>query len=111
MKLKLTLVRPGPKTVDVSVTAEPTTPVADIAREIFNADPTRQSAPIAPADSITLRLHQATDLSGSSASRIIDHEATLADSNLASGSVVSLVTGTAAVASSGSQPLGEAHDH
>ncbi|MCU1578466.1 MAG: hypothetical protein JWP19_670 [Rhodoglobus sp.] len=90
MKIKLTLVRPGNDAVDLSITAEPTSSVADIARELYNADPKRTGAPHANSEALTLRAHRPGDLSGSAGTRAIEPTVSLADSSLASGAVVSL---------------------
>lgn len=89
MKLKLTLVRPGSETVDLSITAESTTPLADIAREISRSDP-KHSGGAGTRDSVTLRVHNVGDVQGVAGSRVLDYRATLADSRLAGGAVVSL---------------------
>jgi S-DNA-T family DNA segregation ATPase FtsK/SpoIIIE len=90
MKLKLTLVRGGSDAIDLTITAEPTSSIGDVARELHNADPkSAASAPAAPG-SLTLRTHSPLDLAGSSGSTIVDHSATVADSGIASGAVVSL---------------------
>ncbi len=90
MKIKLTLVRPGNDAVDLSITAEPTSSVADIARELHNADPKRKSEVQANSSALTLRLHRAGDLVGTTGTRALEPTLTLADSSLASGAVVSL---------------------
>lgn len=96
MKLKLTFVRPGNDAVDLSITAEPTSSIGDIARELHNADPKNSGAVPAEPGSLTLRMHALADATGSSGSTIVDHSMTLADSGVASGSVISLspVAGT-----------------
>lgn len=90
MKISLTLVRPGNQMVDLTVTAEPTTPIVDIAREIYNADPERQGEPLLASDKISLRLHSAPDADGRSTSEVIDYATPLADSPIAGGAYVSL---------------------
>lgn len=90
MKIKLTLVRPGGETVDLSVTAEPTSSIADIARELHNADPTRGSAALSASGDLTLRVHAPGDLVAGANSRALEHGSTLADSSLAGGAVVSI---------------------
>src|SRR5690554_4613625 len=94
MKLKLTLVRPGNDAVDVTVTAEPTSAIGDIARELHNADPKRSDAALDAAGSMTLRLHSLADATGGSGSAVLDFATALADSGVASGAVVSLAPGT-----------------
>jgi S-DNA-T family DNA segregation ATPase FtsK/SpoIIIE len=90
MKIRLTLVRPGNDNVDISVTAEPTSSIADIARAVHNADPKRTGAIHSESGSLTLRLHHGADVSGVTGSKVLDQAATLSDSNLASGAVISL---------------------
>ncbi|CAG7844922.1 ESAT-6 secretion machinery protein EssC [Pseudoclavibacter triregionum] len=90
MKINLTLVRPGSRQVDLTLTAEPTTPIVDIAREIYNADPEREGAPLGVEDRISLRLHTPPDEQGRSTSRVLDYATPLADSSLAGGAYVSL---------------------
>lgn len=92
MRIRMTLVRPGGNAVDLSITAEPTSTVADVARELHNADPMRAVPVLGPGESLTLRLHAASAPSG--AGRLLDHTASLADSSLASGAVVSLASAT-----------------
>ena len=103
MKLKLTLVRPGGQAVDLSVTAEPSTPIVDIAREIYNTDPSRQTAPLGPRDRISLRLHSVPDARGRAALRILDDTTPLAESQVASGAFVSLAGASEAAAQHGSK--------
>jgi DNA segregation ATPase FtsK/SpoIIIE, S-DNA-T family len=88
MKVKLTLVRPGSSVVDLTLTAEPTTTVGDIARELANADPARTGETF-PAGSVTLRLHS-NGGAGTATTRVVDRLSTLADSQIGSGAVVSL---------------------
>lgn len=90
MKLKLTLVRPGNDAVDLVVTAEPTSSIGDIARELHNADPKRRDVLQPESGSVTLRMHTAEDPSGGSGSMIVDQLATVAESGIASGAMVSL---------------------
>lgn len=90
MKIKLTLVRPGANPVDISVTAEPTTSISDIARELHNADPGRTVAALEAGQAMSLRVHRAGDFSGAT-SRALNHDERLADSSLGGGAVVSLV--------------------
>lgn len=90
MKIKLTLVRPGNDAVDLAITAEPTSSVADIARELHNADPKRTGAPHPDSSALTVRLHRSDDSSGSLGTRALEPTFTLADSTLASGAVISL---------------------
>jgi DNA segregation ATPase FtsK/SpoIIIE, S-DNA-T family len=90
MKIKLTLVRPGNGAVDLAVTAEPTSLIGDIARELYNADPSRTAGVMTDSGGVTLRVHRAADLSAAAGSVVLDHANTLADSDLASGVMVSL---------------------
>lgn len=85
MRLKLTLVRAGGASVDVSVVAEPTTTVGDVARQLRDADPA--AAPLSPSGVPALRLH-----GPASVDRILDPTLTLDDVALASGAEVSLAT-------------------
>lgn len=98
MKLKLTLVRPGGQAVDLTATAEPATPVMDLAREIYNTDPKRQTAPLSNSERISLRLHSVPDAQGRSTSRILDYATPIAETSLASGSFVSLAGASEAAA-------------
>lgn len=90
MKVNLTLIRPGNTTVDLTLTAEPTTPIVDIARAIYNADPQRPGDPLRPEDRISLRLHSVPDENGVSASKVLDYTAPLSESSVAGGTFVSL---------------------
>lgn len=90
MKIKLTLVRPGNELVDIAITAEPSTTVADIARELHNSDPRRTTATLDAGVPATLRIHRDGDVLGGSGYRVLPHTATLLDSSLAGGVVVSL---------------------
>jgi S-DNA-T family DNA segregation ATPase FtsK/SpoIIIE len=88
MRLKITLVRPGSSVTDLTVTAEPTTTVGELARELANADPTR-AGEVFPAGSITLRVHSAPS-SAEAKTRIVDQSTTIADSQIGGGALVSL---------------------
>lgn len=90
MKIKLTLVRPGGAPIDLAVTAEPTTPLADIARELHNADPGRTGPVLGASDVVTLRAHRGGDLTGARGAQALASTVELADSTIASGAVVSL---------------------
>ena len=90
MKIKLTLARPGNQPVDLSITAEPTSSIGDIARELHNADPGRSGAVLDAVHSLTLRIHTGADLTGSTGTRSLGQSATLAESGIAGGVVVSL---------------------
>ena len=103
MKIRLTLVRPGGNAVDLTVTAEPSTPIVDVAREIYNTDPTRATAPLGPKDRISLRLHSVPDAQGRSTSRILDYATPLADSAVAGGAFVSLAGASEAAVQHGSK--------
>lgn len=85
MKLKLTLNRPaGP--IDLTVTADATATVTDVARMLVASDP---SGAAPEAGSVTLSV---TDpYGGPAASRIVNGDATVAESMLLSGSSVSVV--------------------
>lgn len=85
MKLKLTLRRPsGP--VDLTVTADATATVGDVARVLRMADPAGGDT---AAGALTLT---AWDPFGASGARAMDAATTLADSSLLSGSTVEVVT-------------------
>ncbi|GGA63891.1 cell division protein FtsK [Pseudoclavibacter endophyticus] len=103
MKLKLTLVRPGGQAVDLTATAEPTTPIADLAREIYNTDPKRQTDPLGPHDRISLRLHSVPDAQGRSTSKILDAQTPIAETSIASGAFVSLAGASEAAAEGGAK--------
>ncbi len=89
MKIKLTLVRPGGTTVDVTVTAEPTTPIGDLARELSVADPKASGNFSDNSQQLSLRLHRVGDLSGAGA-RVLDETIALADSTVTGGSILSI---------------------
>ena len=95
MKIKLTLARPGSSMVDLAVTAEQTSSIADIARELFNADPTRTSPVRGVADTLTLRVHDTPT------GRLLDPFATLLDSKLGSGTIVSIAAASEQATASG----------
>lgn len=84
MKVKLTLMRAGGHAIDLAVTAESTTTMGKLAHALHVADPERNQA--ASLDQLTLRLHPAAG----EASRLLDAGATIDDTSLASGSVLSL---------------------
>jgi S-DNA-T family DNA segregation ATPase FtsK/SpoIIIE len=88
MKLKLTLVRPGSSVADLTVTAEPTSTVGDLARELANADPIR-TGDVFPVGSVTLRVHSASPSAGAT-TRVVDQSITIADSQIGGGALVSL---------------------
>lgn len=82
MKLKLTLRRPS-SPVDVTVTADATATVADVARMLLVADPQNGGAVPGP---VTLSV-----VTAGAASRTVDAEASLAESGLLSGAAVDIV--------------------
>lgn len=85
MKLKLTLRRPG-GAVDLTVTADATATVADVARMLLVADP--QNAATADEGAVTLSVSGAA---GSDAARTVNGDASLAESGLLSGTAVEVV--------------------
>lgn len=89
MKINLTLVRSGGEQTDLTVTAEPTTPIVDIARAVYDADPERPGEPLSNADRISLRLHRIAP-DGSGTAQVLDYATPLADSSIAGGAYVSL---------------------
>jgi S-DNA-T family DNA segregation ATPase FtsK/SpoIIIE len=91
VKIKLTLVRPGEDRVDLAVIAEPTTTIADIARELHNADPKRSGEVLTESGQVTLRLH-------GNKNAVLEAQATIAESELASGMTVSLAPASTAKA-------------
>ena len=83
MKLKVTLRRPGGD-VDLSITADATASVADVAAYLAAADP---SAPVAnPPANLTLRAGD-----GPGSARLLDGEAGILDSGIRSGSRIEVV--------------------
>lgn len=90
MKIKLTLVRSGGTSVDLATIAEPTSSISDIARELHNADPQRSGPTVGAGDLLTLRVHSPNDVAGELAGRTLEPLATLADSGLSGGAIVSL---------------------
>jgi len=85
VKLKLTLRRSG-AAVDLTVTADATATVADVARMLVVADP--QNAVDRIDGAVTLAVSDSADVP---ASRAVSGEASLADSGLLSGTVVEVV--------------------
>ena len=91
MKVRLTLVRPGGSTADVTVTAEPGSTIAEVARRLDEADPQHPAGTGSPAN-LTLRLHRHTvSIEGAT---VLDPAAPLGESGLASGAIVSLAPPT-----------------
>ena len=91
MKVRLTLVRPGGSTADVTVTAEPGCTIAEVARRLDEADPQHPAGTGSPAN-LTLRLHRHTvSIEGAT---VLDPAAPLGESGLASGAIVSLAPPT-----------------
>ncbi len=90
MKIKLTLVRAGGNPVDLVITAEPTASIAELARELNNADPLRAGAVVPPTDPLSLRLHRPGDIAGAAGTRALDHRGSLVDSSIAAGAIVSI---------------------
>lgn len=85
MRLKVTLRRPSDE-VDLSITADATASVADIARHLAAADPSTTG--VVPED-LTLRV---TDVfAGAEASRVIEGETSILDAGIRSGSRIELV--------------------
>lgn len=91
MKLKLTFARTGADPVDVSVTAESTTTVTQLARELHNADPSAAARPGVHDGELTVRLHHDFDVAASRGATVLDAGSALGDVPLGSGAVVSLV--------------------
>lgn len=87
MKVKLSLLRPGNELVDLVITAEPTTPISELARELHNADPNRTGPAIAETTALSLRLHSHRD---GAASTLVDHDLPLSESNVTNGATVSI---------------------
>jgi len=101
MKIRLTLVRPGGSTADVVVTAEPGSSIAEVAHRLDEADP-QHPAGAATSTPQTLRLHQrGTSTEGAA---VLDPDAPIGESGLASGAIVSLAPPT--TFSEGRSPLG-----
>lgn len=85
MRLKLQFARPGQDATPLSVTAEPTTAIGDIATALYRNDPMRDgSAPTVP---LTVHVHDA----GASAPRLVPPGVTLAESGMRSGCAIELV--------------------
>lgn len=81
MKVRLTLVRPGRPGVDLAITCDATTTVADVAEHLYLADPTNKSTQ--PPAGLTIGLVGA-------AQRALDPDAFVVDSGLRSGQHVTL---------------------
>lgn len=91
MRLRLTLARTGAEPVDLSVTAESTTTVTQLARELHNADPLSAGRAAVHDGDLSVRIHHAHDLSGAAGVTVLEASALLGDVPLGSGAVVSLV--------------------
>ncbi|MBU1250728.1 MAG: FHA domain-containing protein [Actinobacteria bacterium] len=91
MRLKLTLARQAADPIDLAITAESTTTVTQLARELHNADPLSQSRPGVHDGDLTVRLHHGDDVSGNAGVTVLDAASLLGDVPLGSGAVVSLV--------------------
>ncbi len=92
MKLKVTLARTAADAIDLSLVAESTTTVTELARELANADPEgRDKAAVHDGD-LTVRVHHDFDLSGTRGLTVLDADSALGDVPLGSGAVISLVT-------------------
>ena len=87
MKLKLTYLREGNEAVDVAVTAEATTSLAELASALRAADPARPSGP-SRQEPATLRLHM-DDPSGPR-HEVLNPSERLIESSLASGATISI---------------------
>ncbi len=88
MKLRLTLLRSGHDTADITVTADSTVSVADVARAIDLRDPDRHTAtPADPHTTLSLRIHPDHR---SGAATVVDATLPIATSGIRSGMTVSL---------------------
>jgi S-DNA-T family DNA segregation ATPase FtsK/SpoIIIE len=87
MKIKLTMRRTTGTEVNLAVTADGTAQVADIAKSLYLADPTRNG--IDDSANLTVRIIEAEG-AGSSAIRALDPNSTLLESGLRPGSVIEL---------------------
>jgi S-DNA-T family DNA segregation ATPase FtsK/SpoIIIE len=107
MKVKLTLMRSGGSQVDLTVTAEPTTTIGEIARRVQISDPEGPGG--GAAGDVTLRVQ---DAAGSGA--VLDPALTLDDAALASGAILSVASagkaGTRETASAGTVRVIEGPD-
>lgn len=84
MKLKVSLRRPGDE-LDVSITADATASVGDVAGYLAAADP---SADAVPSASLTLRTSAAAT---TAAPRLLDPEVGILDAGIQSGSIIEVV--------------------
>jgi len=91
MRLKLTLARQGADAIDLAVTAESTTTVTQLARELHNADPLSSSRPGVHDGDLTVRIHTGDDLTAAAGVTVLDAASLIGDVPLASGAVVSLI--------------------
>ena len=91
MKVRLTLKRAGAQPVDLTVICDATTTIADVANFLHDADPLRPDA-ARTAERHTLRIENAPG------APTLDPDQHVVDSNLRSGSVVSLLMAGAAYA-------------
>ena len=87
MKVKLTLTRTGQEAVDLSLVAEPTTTIGDLARALLNADPLHAGSPPQSRETSTLRIHDAAGQG-----ELLDRAITLDEASLGSGTTVSIAT-------------------
>lgn len=92
MKVKLSLLRPGNELVDLVITAEPTTPISELARELYNADPNRTGPTIAEGAMVGLQLHDRAPTGGLALGRLLHAKANLGESGLVNGSIASVVS-------------------
>lgn len=91
MRMRLTLSRSAAEPIDVTVTAESTTTVTQLARELHNADPLSAASAGVHDGDLTVRLHHGADVSGAAGVSVLDGSSLVGDVPLASGAVVSLV--------------------
>ncbi|MGV8907380.1 MAG: FtsK/SpoIIIE domain-containing protein [Propionicimonas sp.] len=98
MRLKITL-RRATGNVDLTITADATASVADIARRIADADPTRTSALEGP-----LTLRAADAFAAANAERLLDGDTGILDSGIRSGSRIELTRSSPGPARQAEQP-------
>lgn len=92
MRLRLTLVRSSAEPIDLTITAESTTTITQLARELHNADPLSAGRASVHDGDLTVRLHHGADTSGASGVSVFNESSLVGDVPLASGAVISLVS-------------------
>lgn len=100
MKLKLTLLRPGGHAQDITVTADSTATVGDVAATIARRDPQRDDRADLASDGLTLRVHSGVQ---HDTGDVIARDLTVPESDLRSGMTVSVAASSGRWHASGSE--------